>query len=295
MDELTYGYVPNLGANVAGAVLFGLILVCQLILGNRTKERFFALLWNLAASLEFVGYVCRIVGHNRPYGAVTEYQVQQVILLMGPAYMAGGLYYQLAALVTVYGRQFGYVSPRKYIVIFAALDCVALAVQTAGGAVAASSDSDDSANTGRWVAVGGMCFQVATLTAFVLLFAHTLHRIHKAGEVNWTSPYSQRRHRKLFKYWVPAVFVSLLFLEIRSIYRVVELANGWTSYLTRNEAYNLALDGLMIFLGLLPLTIIHPGVAYGRISIRHPGRYAEGEKDENNVDEVHLNESVYSS
>lgn len=52
----------------------------------------------------------------------------------------------------------------------------------------------------------------------------------------------------------------------RSIYRVVELAEGWSSKLAVDEIYFMILEGLMMSLACFVLTVLTPGVAYGRHS-----------------------------
>ncbi|KAG6876216.1 hypothetical protein C0993_004915, partial [Termitomyces sp. T159_Od127] len=44
-----------------------------------------------------------------------------------------------------------------------------------------------------------------------------------------------------------------------SIYRVVELADGWLGRVIRTEVYFNVLDGVMITLAIYTFNIIHPG------------------------------------
>ncbi|GMM50372.1 hypothetical protein DASB73_013300 [Starmerella bacillaris] len=267
MSGNIYGFVPNLGANLAATILFGIITAFQFIFGILTREFFFGSMWVITAGAEVCGYVCRTISHFEPDTTSTEYKIQLVTLMIGPVFMAAGLYYQLGVLVTLYGRQYSLVTPRKYTIVFSTLDVIALFMQGAGGGIAAGQNPS-SVNVGRWVMVGGIIFQVIVLTVFIFVFSYVVYRIFYAtGEAHWSGEYARNRKRPLFKYWLPSVFVSLIFLEIRSIYRVVELSEGWNGPLMVTESYFLVLDGLMIFLGMLPLTIVFPGLAYGRMSI----------------------------
>jgi hypothetical protein len=45
---------------------------------------------------------------------------------------------------------------------------------------------------------------------------------------------------------------------------VIELAEGWSGFLIVNERFFLVLDGLIIYLGVLGLSLVHPGFALGR-------------------------------
>lgn len=285
-----YGFVPDLGASLAGCILFGLITAFQFVLGIMTREYFFWSMWVITAGLEVYGYVCRVISHYNPDNSTACYKGQLISLMIGPVFMAAGLYYQLGVLVTIFGTHYSLMSPKLYTIVFTSLDVVALFMQGAGGGIAAGQ-SDSSVKVGRWVMVGGIVFQVVVLTTFIGMFTYVNYKIFFTNsEHTWAGAYQRQRKRPLFRFWIPAVYVSLLFLEIRSIYRIVELSEGWNGYLMTTQGYFLVLDGLMIFLGMLALTIVYPGIAYGPISIRHKdlGTVEYDEKEEDESDETKL-------
>lgn len=296
-----YGFVPDLGANLAGCILFGLITAAQFILGIMTREFFFWSMWVITGGLEIYGYVCRVISHYNPDNSLACYKGQLIGLMFAPVFMAAGLYYQLGVMVTIYGLQYSLMSPKLYTIIFTSLDVVALFIQGGGGGVAAAQ-TGGTADTGRWIMVAGIIFQVIVLTTFIFMFMYVHYKIQfKGSEEDWDPNYLRQRQRPLFKYWIPAVYVSLLFLEIRSIYRIVELAEGWDGELTTTQGYFLVLDGLMIFLGMLALTVVYPGLAYGRISIRKKNLgevgYMTGDDEAENSEDKVLDagyRSIYS-
>ena len=55
-----------------------------------------------------------------------------------------------------------------------------------------------------------------------------------------------------------AMAISTFFVYIRSVYRIIELAGGWNGSVIDNESLFCGLDGLMVFLALLALNIVHP-------------------------------------
>lgn len=115
--------------------------------------------------------------------------------------------------------------------------------------------------------VAGIAFQVLVLLVFIIMFAWVNYHIMTDTPANWDPKFETNRHRILFKFWIPSVCVSLLFLLIRSAYRIAELSEGWTGHLMRTERYFLILDGLMIIIGMTPLCIIYPAIAYGYVPI----------------------------
>jgi hypothetical protein len=55
-----------------------------------------------------------------------------------------------------------------------------------------------------------------------------------------------------------AMIFSIVLIYIRSIYRTIELLQGWTGYLITHQAYFIALDGSMMVPAVAIFNIIHP-------------------------------------
>lgn len=262
-----FGYTPNLAANIVGCVIFGIILVAQLGFGLYTQDWWMFVSWGIASGLEFAGYVARAISHHYEWSE-PMYEMQLVCLILGPAFMAAGLYYQLAKEITIFGRKYSVLKPMIYNAIFTTCDVISLVVQAAGGGDAAANvRTAKGPRTGGWIMVAGIAFQVLVLLVFIIMFAWVNYHIMTDTPANWDPKFETNRHRVLFKFWIPSVCVSLLFLLIRSAYRIAELSEGWTGHLMRTERYFLILDGLMIIIGMTPLCIIYPAIAYGYVPI----------------------------
>jgi len=266
-----YGYVPNLPANAVGAVLFFLILVNQLVFGIYAQDWWMFVTWGITAGLELCTYIGRCIS-NEYTGSLPMYEMQLCCSIFAPAFEAAGLYYLLGKQVTVYGEKYSLLPPMIYTAIFTTADVISLFIQGAGGGVAAAATSDPSGSStrdgGRWTMVAGIAFQVAILSIFIILWAIVHWRIYRDDPANHDQTFAANRARPTFKYLFWAICVSLLFLEIRSIYRIVELADGWNGYIMVHERYFLVLDGLMIVISMVPLCIIYPGIAYGYVPVR---------------------------
>ena len=136
---------------------------------------------------------------------------------------------------------------------------LSLVVQAAGGAMAATADTRDTLNTGTNIMITGVSLQVAVTVPFMFPFAdfhvrHYLRYLREGrnrgvdetpekglGESRWT------KNLMLASF---ASAVSTLFILIRCIYRVVEMAQGWSGYLATHEVYFAALDGIPITIAL---------------------------------------------
>ena len=104
---------------------------------------------------------------------------------------------------------------------------------------------------GTDVMVAGIIFQLVSITVFVLCAVDFLRRVLK-----------QRLLKNVQGNILPlmlAMCFSIVLIYIRSIYRVIELVQGWTGYLITHEAYFIALDGSMMVPAVGIFNIIHPG------------------------------------
>ena len=56
-----------------------------------------------------------------------------------------------------------------------------------------------------------------------------------------------------------AMVLSVLSIYVRSIYRTIELSQGWSGYLITTERYFIALDGSMMVVAVGIFNFFHPG------------------------------------
>jgi hypothetical protein len=67
VENSKYGYIPNLSANAAFLVIFGILSIIHAYLGFRTKTWFFGAMMFLGSSTEAIGYVGRTLLHKNVY------------------------------------------------------------------------------------------------------------------------------------------------------------------------------------------------------------------------------------
>ena len=116
----------------------------------------------------------------------------------------------------------------------------------------ASSESDGGDTApGTHVMVAGIVFQLVSITIFVLCAADFIRRTMR-----------RRLLQSLMGSVVPllgAMVLSVLCIYIRSIYRTIELSQGWSGFLITHERYFVALDGAMMVVAVAIFNIVHPG------------------------------------
>lgn len=109
--------------------------------------------------------------------------------------------------------------------------------------------------------VAGIVFQMAAITVFCALFAVFLKRTTAAvvaGRRNGSgdaAPLLSKRVKTL----IVATSAAIAFIYVRSIYRTIELLQGWDGFLITHEVYFVVLDGVMMVCAVFVFNLVHPG------------------------------------
>jgi hypothetical protein len=149
------------------------------------------------------------------------------------------------------------------VILFTSCDLIALIVQGVGGGLASAEAEDGDPSTGGNIMLGGIAFQLFTITAYVICAAGFLFRFTKNLPLRAVSLREKQARVGMpvkIKVMVGAMSFSSVLLFIRSVYRLIELSDGWTGRIIRTELYFDVLDGTMIVLAIYTINFIHPGM-----------------------------------
>ncbi|KAJ5174544.1 uncharacterized protein N7482_000421 [Penicillium canariense] len=268
----SYGYVPTLAAGIAYCTLFGLSMIfhtAQLW----WKRTWWCSVFSIGCLVELIGWAGRTWSSKCPYNS-TAFLMQISTLIIGekfraphvtplptdlanqhpaPTFFTAGIYVLLGRFIQILGRQSSILKPSLYLWIFCTCDIISLVVQAIGGGMAsmeANKVNGDTA-TGTNIMVAGIIFQLVSITIFVFCAADFVRRT--------------MRHQLLQSLTgsvVPllgAMIFSVLCIYVRSIYRTIELLQGWSGFLITHENYFIALDGAMMVAAVVVFNVIHPG------------------------------------
>ncbi|KAL4749327.1 hypothetical protein BDW72DRAFT_194955 [Aspergillus terricola var. indicus] len=218
----------------------------------------------------------QIIGYNACGAAhfyqtsTTIYAVQTLLLLLAPTLYAASIYMILARIIVSVKAQHLSLVPVKWLTkVFVCGDILPFVLQGAGGGIM-SSGSSSKMELGQWVIIVGLCVQLVFFSAFRIA-SITFHlRISKALTTesdrtsDRTKSYLPNDWRRLL---FACYFVSVLIL-VRSVYRVVEFAQGNSGYVISHEAFLYILDASMMLLVMLALNLFHLSVAL-KNTIKH--------------------------
>lgn len=265
------GDTPSLASGVAFTAVFSVFSLINALSCSIYHQWWFFGTWGVGLVLEIIGYSGRIwytINDNNG----NAYIMELVCITVAPCFLMAGIYYILAQLVLIYGNQFSYMKPMHYSLTFIICDVVSICLQGAGGGISSSANSS-SVSLGSNIMIAGLAFQVATITIYQYLWYAFLWKIYQShknyGGAEFNPKFEHVRARKYMVPFMVSVCFAVIFVYVRSIYRLIETSCGWGSTIAKKEIYFNILEGLMISLAALLMAIFSPGFVYGKDAHLH--------------------------
>lgn len=248
-----YGYTPSLALAVIGAVSFALLTGIHLGQTLRSKSWYFCILV-LGAAMEIVGYIFRALSSQKDPYNIIYFVVQYFFIVCAPVFLSAAIYVVLSRFIQMAGRSFAPLPPRVIITVFVILDVVTTGIQVAGAALIGSAESNHKdASTPNNILLSGLAIQVFSFAVFFALLCTTVIRV-----VHHKDPEAWAKSRPAICV-LGALVVSSLLVELRTIFRLIETAQGVFGYLSSHETYFGCLEYLPIILSVATWNVCHPG------------------------------------
>lgn len=241
---------------------------------------------------ELIGYIGRIMLHNNIF-SFNAFLIYLIPLTIAPAFVTASIYLCLARIVHVLDPNLvsSRLKPMTYTKIFVTFDLISLILQGAGGGLAATANDKAGSDLGIDVMMAGLAFQVIALVIFVSLCGDFAWRLHKAKgspskrdlfrfsapkqydtskSREWTltpndtmhnASYDTIKRSRMFRSFILALAAAVVLILIRSSYRLAELKDGFNGHLANDQVSFMILEGPMIILACVFLTVCHPGFA----------------------------------
>ncbi|RSH89118.1 hypothetical protein EHS25_002784 [Saitozyma podzolica] len=257
--RLITGYVPKAGLTYTGLVCFGLL---ALVFWFRKK---WMLCLCIGMSCMAAGFAARIPMTNNP-GSLGIYIAQTMFILLSPCAFLAQNYIILPRLATWLDSEDCLFLPSRIIVrLFVWSDVITFWLQGGGGGLTAAQNST-MANIGYYVSLAGLIAQFASYATFTALLITFALRVRSRYPSKWsgnasTDYYGAPLRRRMFEDWRTLFFAILwtcVGIFVRSIYRIIEYAQGYNGTLRTTEVYFYVLDSLPLFLAMAVWTVIWP-------------------------------------
>lgn len=183
------------------------------------------------------------------------------MVLLAPTLYAASIYRVLGRVIKfLRGEHLSYV-PVKYMTFtFVMGDVLSFILQGAGGGVM-TSGSASLLSVGQWIIVAGLGVQLVFFGAFIITSICFHCRITQSptqeakDSMDTSGPFSRDWRGLLF-----ALYTASVLILIRSIYRIIEFAQGNSGYVISHEVFLYVFDASMMFLVMIVMNLYHPSV-----------------------------------
>ncbi|KLO17012.1 RTA1 like protein [Schizopora paradoxa] len=259
-----YGYVPTQWICALFVALFSISTI-----GHVTEALYFRLWWLLptvclAGVGEIIGWIGRLLSSHSP-GDLNPYLIQICCTIIAPTPLVAANFVILGRLIHHIGPHYSRLSPGWYTAVFCSADIVALVVQAVGGASASEAvENDKNPAKGGNIMLGGIVVQLVAITIYVTLATEVLVRFYTKRPLRQPNHSEEGDERPSLDRKVQLMIFGLSFsticIFIRSVYRTIELSDGWSGRIIHTQKYFNILDGAMIVLAMYTLNFLHPGI-----------------------------------
>ncbi|OSD03391.1 RTA1-domain-containing protein [Trametes coccinea BRFM310] len=269
-----YGYVPNRDVCFIFVVLFSVSAAIHLFEAIYWRMSWLYATACFAGVSEIVGWSARLWSSYSPLSQ-DPYIMQLCVTIIAPSPLVAALFILFGRISERLGAHYGRLTPLWYSIIFLTCDIISLVTQGVGGGIAGSSINNQSdVDLGGNIMLAGIIFQLASITVFVILMMEYLTRYfldkpvrksHKdSASVESRTAARGVLTRKL-QLLVLGLLMMTMFLVIRSVYRMIELIDGFDGEIIRTEIWFNIFDGAMVVCAIYTLNVLHPGWLLERV------------------------------
>lgn len=266
-------YVPNLAGNTIFGVIYSILCLIlfyhTIFLQNKAQK--WALTLPIGTFFAALGYWLRLPMRTDQHNE-SLYTVMYLFVVLSPAAFLAFNYIAFGRLTAALEgqkptevkkrSQYLFIPPRWVKIIFVTSDICTFCVQAAGGGMQ-TSDDYQTANTGNNVFLAGVSAQGASYLLFTALILVAHYRlIFKRQDGN---------RFKLFNVQEPTVimlnllYISSIGILVRSVYRIVEMAQGYGGYLYTHEVFTFTLDALPLVIAIGVWALYWPGLLISKV------------------------------
>lgn len=265
VEASIYGYYPSLPGNAFFVAIFALLTLANFVLGLRFRTYTYTIAMTVGCFGETVGYVGRVLLHSNPFSQ-TGFEMQICCLIISPAFIAAAIYLTLKHVVLCFGPEHSRIKPQAYTWFFICADIFTLVLQGAGGGIAASANDDfNMQKVGNNLMMAGIVLQVVILLAFAAASTDYILRLSRSSTPLSASAQAVKSDVK-FRVFVGGLVLAFVAIFTRCCYRIAEMAGGWANPIMQDETDFIVLDGVMVLIAAICLTVPHPGYCFPRLA-----------------------------
>ncbi|KAI0897118.1 RTA1-domain-containing protein [Annulohypoxylon nitens] len=268
-----YHYDPSLAAAVIFALVFGVATLRHIQLLCQNKTWYFI---PFVIGFEAGGYGARAVSAKQtPDWTLMPYIIQSMLTLLGPTFFAASIYMILGRLIRFLGADsYSMIRTRWLTKFFLLGDILSFFSQGGGGGILASAKTESSQDLGNKIILLGLAIQVIFFGFFIVVTVVFHVRIAKGPTTKSISTLAPWQGLL----WV--LYITSILILVRSLFRMVEYAQGNDGALLQKEAYSYILDALLMAIVTACFAFFHPSKVLKKEAMVYEDVGLQGSSDE---------------
>ncbi|KIK54155.1 hypothetical protein GYMLUDRAFT_177855 [Collybiopsis luxurians FD-317 M1] len=255
-----YNPLRYIASNVLTGIAFGLVIfvaIAQSLCIWKWGAKFMLSMTIGAYTFAF-GLSTRFGLHIHPESKGL-YIVEYLFVVLSPCAFIAAEYVLLGRLAR-YLRCDKYlmVTSRRITITFISSDITTFLIQALGGALSISANDEPLALTGSRIFLAGLALQLLSFLTFTCIFLVFLYRVRKHEH----DVYVKDEALVWYADWralAGTMIVSCIGILIRSVYRTIELSEGFQGHLATTESFFYGLDTLPLFIAIVVYLPFWPG------------------------------------
>jgi hypothetical protein len=231
--------------------------------------------------VQIIGYLCRALAHSNKEN-IPIYSVGTIMILLAPPLYAASIYMTLGRLIMHLDAERLSLVPVKWLTtIFVTGDVIAFVMQAAGnypyrlrhsvarcklimksGGGIMASGTISAMTTGEHITIGGLAVQLVFFSIFIIASSIFHYRVRKFP----TEKSLSLSRTATWETVMGGLYIASILILIRSIFRLIEYAQGNNGYLISHEVFMYVFDSMLMFFTMVAMSIFHPSKVLSRPS-----------------------------
>uniref|UniRef100_A0A6U0TCI6 Uncharacterized protein n=1 Tax=Polytomella parva TaxID=51329 RepID=A0A6U0TCI6_9CHLO len=239
---------PKAYGAIIAAALFFVLNFFNYYHTRRTGHYFVLFAW-ITCVLECIGYICRCIMTYHPLRGI--YIASQCLLVITPVFTTLVNYIVVGRLLArgdfTKDPLIRFMHPAWIARIFTFSDFFCLILQGAGASMLVGNTAKQISR-GLKILRAGLFIQIGIFTIFAIL-----------ALLVYISPVFNYRKNRDFRPLFIVLGITIVLIQVRTIFRVVEFLMGADSYIETHEAFLYCCDFALIFICCILFTFVHYG------------------------------------
>ncbi|KAJ6559245.1 RTA1 like protein-domain-containing protein [Mycena vulgaris] len=280
------GYIPKKVPAFIALALFGISAVINWIqFFTITPRRPFMLSLTLGMTAMATGFVLRVLYSNPPF-TIGKYIAMDMFILLSPCAFLATDYMLLARLAATFDAEVSdrclLIRSSRIVKLFVWSDVTTFFLQSSGGGLTATRNVNLT-NLGNKIVMIGLVLQAVSFLLYTCVLVVFGRRVWKQFPAAWRSqnprPFTVLSRQPIddWRILFYVMCVTCVGILVRSAFRIVEFAGGYSGTIAVHEGYFYCFDSLPLWTAMTLFCFVWPTRALnthpGQMELR-PGRKA---------------------